>query len=672
MSIGPGNKVGPYEIVAPLGAGGMGEVWRGRDARLGRDVAIKVLPAALANDAERRARFERECRLLASLNHPHIASVLGLEDADGSPALVMELVEGQTLAERLDAHGAIELGEALALARQIAEAVEFAHERGIVHRDLKPGNIKLTPDGAAKVLDFGLAKALAAEDGSSQSSPQITQSPTMSVGTQAGVLLGTAAYMAPEQARGRSVDKRADIYAIGIMLYEALAGRRPFEAESSAELMGAHMYMKADPPSKQVQKHQVPDRQLDWAKLDPVVMRALAKKPDERYQDCAALQADLEAAWGQSFSIARGTALTAGSSVTIAALPAAVAKPKSKGMLVAGLVAGLVLLGGGAAVVLSRGGSQGVAQAQQAEATALVGRAQTGSPVDRRALQEIIKAVGGRTHLPLVAKALTDEDPSVARAALQAVMALAHPGDESLSEPLQQLAGQAVGAMSVEVAAAQLRIGESEAQGVLTSTLHSPMPTPEVRLQAAVLLADAGHLAAAALRQALQAALRAQLSQTSLRRDALVRLAKLGDAEALRQLAEATEQPATGSTKDAHLEALQVLTLAKQPGAADKLLKMAQSVIPAERVELGAVLAEVQDERVVPLLLPLVADSSPKVRQRAVAVLGRMASQGHFAGYAETLIPLLKDADSQVALTAAVSLLSARAAESGAAQAPRS
>ena len=563
---------------------------------------------------------------------------------------------------------------------------------------LKPDNVMLLSGaegsvGTVKLLDFGIAKIRAEQPvgESSVTGYETTEldekkvvplsasgsRPVLPMGsglmTSAGSVMGTPAYMAPEQVQNSSaVDKRADIYAIGIMLYEALAGRRPFEAESSAELMGAHMYMKADPPSKQVQKHQVPDRQLDWAKLDPVVMRALAKKPDERYQDCAALQADLEAAWGQSFSIARGTALTAGSSVTIAALPAAVAKPKSKGMLVAGLVAGLVLLGGGAAVVLSRGGSQGVAQAQQAEATALVGRAQTGSPVDRRALQEIIKAVGGRTHLPLVAKALTDEDPSVARAALQAVMALAHPGDESLSEPLQQLAGQAVGAMSVEVAAAQLRIGESEAQGVLTSTLHSPMPTPEVRLQAAVLLADAGHLAAAALRQALQAALRAQLSQTSLRRDALVRLAKLGDAEALRQLAEATEQPATGSTKDAHLEALQVLTLAKQPGAADKLLKMAQSVIPAERVELGAVLAEVQDERVVPLLLPLVADSSPKVRQRAVAVLGRMASQGHFAGYAETLIPLLKDADSQVALTAAVSLLSARAAESGAAQAPRS
>lgn len=547
--------------------------------------------------------------------------------------------------------------------------------------------------GTVKLLDFGIAK-IRAEQPVGESSVtgyetteldekkvlQLSESgsrPVMPMGsallTSVGSVMGTPAYMAPEQVQNSSsVDKRADIYAIGIMLYEALACRRPFEAESSAELMGAHMYMKADPPSKQVQKHQVPDRQLDWAKLDPVVMRALAKKPEERYQDCAALQADLEAAWGQSFSVARGSAVGVGSSVTIAALPAPVVRPKSKAPLVAGLVAGLVLLGGGTAALLLRGGSQSVVQAQQAEASALLQRAQTGSPVDRRTLQEIIKAVGGRTHLPLVAKALTDEDPAVARAALQAVMALAQAGDASLSDPLQQLAGQAVGALSVEVAAAQLRIGESEAQGVLTSTLHSPMPTPEVRLLAAVLLADAGQLASGALRQALQAALRAQLSQSSLRRDALVRLAKLGDGEALRQLAEATQQPATGPTKDAHLEALQVLTLAKQPGASDKLLKMAQSVVPAERVELGAVLAEVQDERVVSLLLPLMADASPKVRQRALAALGRMASQGRLPGYAETLIPLLKDTDSQVALTAAVSLLSARAVESGAAQAPGS
>ncbi|MBI5170356.1 MAG: serine/threonine-protein kinase [Candidatus Eisenbacteria bacterium] len=334
MSIGPGSRVGPYEIVAPLGAGGMGEVWRGRDARLGRDVAIKVLPAALASDPERRARFERECRLLASLNHPHIAAVLGLEDANGSPALVMELVEGQTLAERLDAHGAIELGEALALARQIAEAVEFAHERGIVHRDLKPGNIKLTPDGAAKVLDFGLAKALAAEDGSSQSSPQITQSPTMSVGTQAGVLLGTAAYMAPEQARGKAVDKRADIWAFGVVLFEMLSGRQLFAGETVSDTIA-----------------RILERQPEWATLPartPVrvrelLRRCLEKDAKQRLRDVGDARLELEAAIAQ---------LSSGVSDAPAATPESRAQSQKRmlGVTALAMLFGALALAGGFAL----------------------------------------------------------------------------------------------------------------------------------------------------------------------------------------------------------------------------------------------------------------------------------------------------------------------------------
>ena len=332
MSIGPGSKIGPYEIVAPLGAGGMGEVWRGRDARLGRDVAIKVLPAALANDGERRARFERECRLLASLNHPHIASVLGLEDASGAPALVMELVEGQTLAERLDAHGAIEMGETLALARQIAEAVEFAHEKGIVHRDLKPGNIKLTPEGAAKVLDFGLAKALAAEDGTAQSSPQITQSPTMSVGTQAGVLLGTAAYMAPEQARGRSVDKRADIWAFGVVLFEMLTGRQLFAGETVSDTIA-----------------RILERQPDWASLPartPVrvrelLRRCLEKDAKQRLRDMGDARLELEAAIAQ---------LSSGVSDAPAVAAAASSPAKTLGTVAVGLLLGGLALAGGFAL----------------------------------------------------------------------------------------------------------------------------------------------------------------------------------------------------------------------------------------------------------------------------------------------------------------------------------
>src|SRR5438034_216907 len=222
MTLAAGTKLGPYGIVAPLGAGGMGEVYRARDARLGREVAIKVLPAAMADDAERMARFQREAQMLASLNHPNIASIYGLQDSGAVRALVMELVEGPTLAERIatrargDSVGAqqaapLPLDEALGIAKQIAQALEAAHERGIIHRDLKPANIKVTEGGTVKVLDFGLAKAFNPQD--SAANLNETNSPTLSIAaTQAGVILGTAAYMSPEQARGKNVDRRADIW----------------------------------------------------------------------------------------------------------------------------------------------------------------------------------------------------------------------------------------------------------------------------------------------------------------------------------------------------------------------------------------------------------------------------------------------------------------------------
>ncbi|HEX7253382.1 MAG TPA: protein kinase, partial [Thermoanaerobaculia bacterium] len=242
MTLSAGSRLGPYEIVAPLGAGGMGEVWRAHDARLGRSVAIKVLPQAFASDAERLARFRREAQVLAALNHPHIAAIYGLEESSGVEALVLELVEGETLAERL-ARGPLPMDEGLSIAHQIAEALEAAHERGIVHRDLKPANVKLTPDGKVKVLDFGLAKALAGDS----SSPDVSTSPTITAAaTQAGVVIGTAAYMSPEQARGRSVDKRADIWAYGATLWEMLTGRRLFEGETVSDVLAAVLRQELD------------------------------------------------------------------------------------------------------------------------------------------------------------------------------------------------------------------------------------------------------------------------------------------------------------------------------------------------------------------------------------------------------------------------------------------
>jgi serine/threonine protein kinase len=277
MPLTNGARIGPYEILGALGAGGMGEVYRARDPRLDRGVAIKILPDSFARDPERLARFEREARTLAALNHPNIASVHGFEDADGIKALVMELVEGETLDHRIQS-GVIDLDDALPIARQICDALEAAHEHGIIHRDLKPANIKLRPDGTVKVLDFGLAKAM---EGTGASSMDVAISPTITSPvaiTGAGTLLGTAAYMAPEQARGKGVDKRVDIWAFGCVLYEMLSGKRAFAADQDSVTDVLAAVLKSEP---------------DWnalpaatpGALRKVLRRCLTKDPRERLRD---------------------------------------------------------------------------------------------------------------------------------------------------------------------------------------------------------------------------------------------------------------------------------------------------------------------------------------------------------------------------------------------------
>jgi len=239
-----GRQLGPYQIVAKLGAGGMGEVYRARDTKLNREAAIKVLPELFAHDAERLARFTREAQTLASLNHPNIAQIYGVEESApstgsgqaGTLALVMELVDGEDLSEII-ARGPVPVDDALQMARQIAEALEAAHDLGIIHRDLKPANIKVRQDGAVKVLDFGLAKAV---DPAGASGTNAANSPTLTAhATQMGMVIGTAAYMSPEQARGKNVDRRADIWAFGIVLYEMLTGRRVFEGGEISDVLAA-------------------------------------------------------------------------------------------------------------------------------------------------------------------------------------------------------------------------------------------------------------------------------------------------------------------------------------------------------------------------------------------------------------------------------------------------
>src|SRR6516165_9475497 len=323
-----------YRIVERIAAGGMGEVYRATDTKLGRDVALKVLPEAFARDPERMVRLRREAQVLASLNDPNIATIHGLEESNGVHALVMELVEGPTLAERIRGSadvGAVrepplQLDESLHIAKQIAEALEYAHERGVVHRDLKPANLKITGEGTAKVLDFGLAKALDSQD--SPSNVNLANSPTVSIGpTHAGMILGTAAYMSPEQAKGRPVDRRADIWAFGCVLYEMLTGEKAFHGETVSDVLAS-----------------VITKEPDWARLPSnspptvkkLLRRCLDKDSKRRLRDIGEARIAIEEYLGNPAAETPEPAHEA-------------ARPTSTGWLVglsvAGLLAGALVAG---------------------------------------------------------------------------------------------------------------------------------------------------------------------------------------------------------------------------------------------------------------------------------------------------------------------------------------
>ena len=297
MSLEPGQSIGPHKVVRLLGEGGMGQVWQATDTQLNRDVALKILPDAFAADPDRLARFTREAQILARLNHPNIAAIYGIEEAEGTRALVLELVEGPTLADRI-AHGAVPIEEALPIARQIAEALEAAHEAGVIHRDLKPANIKVREDGTVKVLDFGLAKAL---DPSPEGDP--SQSPTLTAAaTQMGVIMGTAAYMSPEQAKGKTADRRSDVWAFGAVLYEMLAGRRAFVGEDVSDTL---VSVFRDDPDWSRLSDDVP------ARVRQAIQVCLQKEPKQRVRDIAAVRLAMEGAFETTVSVPADTATAA-------------------------------------------------------------------------------------------------------------------------------------------------------------------------------------------------------------------------------------------------------------------------------------------------------------------------------------------------------------------------
>ena len=375
MKLPPGFRVGPYEILTTLGEGGMGVVYRARDPRLGRDVAIKVLPAGVASNPDRLARFDREARLLAALNHPHIATIHGVESSEAGPALVLELVEGPTLAD-LVAKGPVPVREAIRLAGQIADALDAAHAKAVIHRDLKPANIKVTPEGQVKVLDFGLAKALA------PASPDAdrAQLPTETyAGSRDGVVLGTAAYMSPEHARGQPVDKRTDIWAFGCVFYEMLTGRRPFRGETMSDTLVAIL-----------------EREPDWSALPPslppdivrLLQRCLEKNLARRLRDIGNTRIDLDD------SIATATGPTGRAPAATRGAP---------GWMVWGLGAATMLLG--ALFLFQRFGWLGATPAQ---------------PVEARPMARFVEALPQGLQLaPAPAFALTQDGRRIAYVALQ-------------------------------------------------------------------------------------------------------------------------------------------------------------------------------------------------------------------------------------------------------------
>jgi tRNA A-37 threonylcarbamoyl transferase component Bud32 len=675
--LAPGTVLGKYQVSKRLGEGGMGVVFAGVHAKLGRQVAIKVLRRDLCDSQEQAMRFQREAELVTKIGHPNIVAVYDFgRIADGSLYYVMELLSGESFRARLN-RGPLADRELIEVFTHLLSAVNAAHEVGAVHRDLKPENIMLVPVGGGappqvKLLDFGVAKIRgeaqgegAAAAGGDALSAAATSGDELA--TAAGALMGTPAYMAPEQIKGsQSVDKRADIYAIGVMLYEALIGQRPFTG-STGDVMGQHLYKEATAPSVAHVEAKLPSRFFVWDKLDAVIMRALAKDPGARYPDCASLMGDLEAAWGGKRA-ASMTALPDLSGLEAAqSLANRAAQRKKLMMRIGGAFAALALVGGVVGVKLRPVPQQEIKDlgTTRERAAKLISAARRGEPKAQRDLMSAVALTRSRPFVPVVDEALGSDSPEVWRAAVQAAIAVGQPQDAGLREALEAVTGDAVGPVAVDVAIARLRCGDSAAIATLTSLASAPTLDVAARLRAVLALAQADKVPAPKLRAALGAAQRAGEIPRELRREVLVQLLVLNDAEAQKQIEQAAEKPPEGEVdaRKQHLDAVQALALAKKPRGGDLLYSAAKSASGAEHVELALALAESGDKWAADLVLPLLKDPNGSLRARAAAALASLSQRGvpikHPGGLVGLIQPLLGDGDPQVALTAAVLLADA-------------
>ena len=662
-SVGPGFTLGgKYRLDRVLGSGAMGTVYAALHEKLGREVAIKVLNAELGQHSDAMQRFQREAELVTKLGHPNIVAVydFGLSP-QGSPYFVMEVVSGQTLRQRME-QGPLSDDEIIAVFAPLLSAVGAAHTAGVVHRDLKPENVMLVPrtDGhgsmpLVKLLDFGVAKIRKDREVEGVATPS-GMAPQSALATAAGSLMGTPAYMSPEQIKATSnIDGRADIYAIGVMLFESVTGVRPFVGDSLASLLGAHLLNQPEKPSLVAKRNKVGKRHVDTVRLDKVILRMLAKLPEERYPDCLQLRNDLDVVWG-----GRGlwTEASVGQAVTtrpVKLIP--LVRSRWPWLIPIGLL--LAMFAGGFLVTRQHGGSSQFApDSPPGKAVIAIRAALHGTLVEKRAVALAIESVGRRALLPQLTELLRDESEPL-RPMLPMVYELGRSGDSELLAAVTERAQAAVGTQAIEAQAVRLRLGALDAVPVLDAAAASETLPVEARLWAALAITQAGKAQAAALGK-----LRERLSRPGttvprgLRTLMNRELLRQGDAAMEKQLREQSNMTPPSETS---IDALVQLGLAGKVDAVAELHRLLDAVPSVElRPLLVLGLARCGDAGQLDELRKLL-DNEP-YRQRAIAALGSLGPRSKSAE--GQLVPLLLSPDAGLRLTAAASLIAIAEKES--------